>query len=168
MRLLVVRHARAEDRETFAATGQADAERPLTGEGIRRMKKAARGLRSLVPSIDLLVSSPLCRAVETARVIADVYGGGVRCIECDELAPGVPVQRLIDWLAQRSRRGTTCIVGHEPDLSGLLTVLLSDPSELPPKLKKGSASLVRFDGSIAASRGILQWHRSAGELASQP
>jgi phosphohistidine phosphatase len=165
MNLLVVRHARAEGRETFATTGKADSERPLTRNGIRRMKEAARGLRLLVPSIDLLVSSPFRRAVETARIIADAFGG-VRSVERDELAPEGHPQQLIDWLAAQQRRKTICIVGHEPDLSELLAVLLADRSKQPSKLKKGSATLVRFDGSPSASSASLRWHRSARELAS--
>jgi phosphohistidine phosphatase len=165
MQLLVIRHARAEDRETFAATGRPDADRPLTGKGIRRMKKAAHGLRSLVPSIDLLVSSPLRRAVETARIIADVYGG-VRWIERTELAPGVPPHQLIEWLAHQKENGTACIVGHEPDLSELLSALLMEESERPAKLKKGSASLIRFADRFAASGGKLKWYRSARDLSS--
>jgi phosphohistidine phosphatase len=167
MQLLVVRHARAEDREIFAAMAQPDSERPLTAKGIRRMKKAARGLRSLVPSIDLLISSPLRRAVETARIIGDVYGG-VRCIERDELAPGTAPRQLIDWLAAQREKGTACIVGHEPDLSELLRFLLAEKSEQPLKLKKGSASLVTFEGSIAPSGGSLKWYRSAADLAAHP
>jgi phosphohistidine phosphatase len=166
MKLLVVRHAQAEDRESFAATGQDDSKRPLTRKGIRRMTEAARGLRLLVPSIDLLVSSPLRRAVETARIIADAYGGLPR-IERDELLPGATSKELIDWLAETRGRGTACVVGHEPDLSELLADLLSDPSKAPPKLKKGSASLVRFEGAIAASGGSLQWYRPSDELAAQ-
>jgi phosphohistidine phosphatase len=50
MKLLLIHHARAEDRETFSETGPPDSERPLTDKGIRRMKKAARGLRRLVPA----------------------------------------------------------------------------------------------------------------------
>jgi phosphohistidine phosphatase len=130
------------------------------------MKEAAAGLCSLVPSIDLLVSSPLRRAVQTAHIIADAYGG-IRYIERDELAPGADPHPLIDWLAKRHGQGTACVVGHEPDLSTLLTVLLSDESELPPKLKKGSASLVRFDGPVAAASGSLRWHRSARQLATR-
>src|SRR5438034_514019 len=114
MQLIVVRHARAQDRETFAATGKPDSERPLTAKGIRRMKRAARGLCPLVPAIGLLASSPLRRAVETARIIADVYG--VRFVERDELAPGGDPELLIEWLAAQRARGTACIVGHEPDL----------------------------------------------------
>src|SRR5258706_16007485 len=101
MQLLVVRHARAEDREAFAATGQPDSERPLTAKGIRRMKKAARGLHTLVSSIDLLATSPLRRAVETARIMADLYGG-IPCIERDELAPGASSEHLTNRLARCS------------------------------------------------------------------
>src|SRR2546423_15723817 len=119
MQLLVVRHARAEDRETFAAMSQPDAERPLTAKGIRRMRKAARGLHTLMPSIDLLVTSPLRRTVETARIIADLYGG-IPCIERDELAAGASSEHLIEWLAAQKQHKITCIVGHEPDLSELL------------------------------------------------
>lgn len=164
MRFIVVRHARAEDRESFVASGQPDAKRPLTAKGIRRMKKAARGLRRLVPSIDLLVSSPLRRAVETARIIADVYGG-LRCVERDELTPGADSHPLIDWLAGQAQ-GSACIVGHEPDLSDLLKLLLPRDSTRPEKLKKGSACLLAFDGPIAASRGRLEWYRSSRELGA--
>jgi phosphohistidine phosphatase len=166
MDLMVVRHARAEDREKFAATGQDDTKRPLTAKGIRRMKKAAQGLRVLVPSINLLVSSPLRRAEQTAQIIARAYGG-IRCIERDELTPGWDPQRLIDWLASQRVTGTACIVGHEPDLGELLGLLLADASKRPAKVKKGSAALVRFKDVPAASTGKLQWYHSAKELGAQ-
>jgi phosphohistidine phosphatase len=165
MELLVVRHARAVDRETFVATGQPDSERPLTAKGIRRMKKTVRGLRSLVPSIDLLVSSPLRRAVETARIIADAYGG-LRVVERLELAPGTPPQKLIGWLDGQRDRSVVCIVGHEPNLSELLAELLTTDSQCPAKLKKGSGALIRFDGAVSAASGKLQWYHSARQIAS--
>ena len=58
------------------------------------------------------------------------------------------------------------LVGPEPDLSSLLSNLLADRSAQPKKLKKGSATLLRFDGGPVASReGSLLWCRSAKELA---
>jgi phosphohistidine phosphatase len=165
MDLLVVRHARAEDREEFAATGQPDSERPLTPKGIRRMTKAARGLRSLVPTIDLLVSSPFRRAVETAQIISEAYGE-MRYVLRDELASNPTPQRLIASLAKEREHGVVCIVGHEPDLSALIKALLTDKSQAPAKLKKGSATLIRFSGPVAASSGSMQWHHTARELAS--
>ena len=162
MDLLVIRHARAADRETFA---KSDAQRPLTRAGAQRMTKAMRGLRAMVPSIDLLVSSRLRRAVQTARIIANAYGD-LRVELRDELSPGAPPEQLIAWLGEQGKRGFTCIVGHEPDLSELLALLLADPARVPAKLKKGSASLVRFKGRGTASAGKLKWHRTAKELAA--
>jgi phosphohistidine phosphatase len=165
MQLLVVRHARAKDRQQFASSGMPDSERPLTAKGIRRMKKGARGLRSLVPCIDLLVTSPLRRAIETGQIISDVYGG-IRFIERSELAPAAAPQKLIDWLNDQPERRITCVVGHEPDLSELLTLVLAQESKRPAKLKKGSATLVKFDAAIKAASGRLQWYRPVRELAS--
>jgi hypothetical protein len=75
-----------------------------------------------VPSIDLLASSRLRRAVDTAQIIADTYAGISR-IERDELAPGADLEGLIHWLAAENVKHTLCIVGHEPDLSELLASL---------------------------------------------
>ena len=75
MRLLIVRHAIAEDRVAFAATGKDDDERPLTEEGRSRMEQGARGLRQLVPALDLVATSPLVRAVQTAEILAGAYEG---------------------------------------------------------------------------------------------
>src|SRR4051812_43352517 len=98
MRLLLIRHARAEDRRTFARTGKSDDQRPLTADGIRRMTKAAHGLHKLIPAIDLLATSPLRRAVETARIVAEIYED-LYFTEREELAPDADPERLIDWLA---------------------------------------------------------------------
>ena len=67
MRLLLIRHAIAEEREDFARTGKDDGLRPLTDDGRKKMKQAARGLRGLVPDIDLLATSPLTRVVAFAE-----------------------------------------------------------------------------------------------------
>jgi phosphohistidine phosphatase len=165
MQLLLVRHARAKDRDEFAASGKPDSARPRTKKGIRKMRAAARGLRALVPSIELLVSSPLRRAVQTAEIIAEVFEKA-EYVEREELKPGASPQRLIEWLARRKADGIVCIVGHEPDLSELLAELLGDQSKAPAALKKGSAALVKIDGAIVASGGRLQWYHTAKELAS--
>ena len=73
MRLLIVRHAIAEDRETFARTGKKDALRPLTRYGRVQMRQAAKGLRRILPSIDLVGTSPLRRTVQTAEILAAAY-----------------------------------------------------------------------------------------------
>ncbi|HEX7242015.1 MAG TPA: histidine phosphatase family protein, partial [Longimicrobiaceae bacterium] len=97
MQLLVVRHAIAEDREEFARTGADDSLRPLTPEGRRRMRRAARGLRRLVPRLGLLASSPLTRAAQTAQILAEAYGG-TETATFPELEPGSHPAALVDRL----------------------------------------------------------------------
>src|SRR5262249_31041428 len=75
MKLLLIRHAIAEEREDFARTGKDDRLRPLTDEGRKRMKQAARGLLETLPEIDLLATSPLTRAAQTGAIVDSVYGG---------------------------------------------------------------------------------------------
>src|SRR5437899_2009147 len=87
MHLLVVRHGIAEGRKASARTNRDDAARRLTAEGRRKMKNGALGLRQLVPEVDLLASSPLRRAADTAEIIARAYGE-LRVKQVPELAPG--------------------------------------------------------------------------------
>src|ERR1035437_9242251 len=62
----IIRHASAEERSAFAATGKSNDRRPLTDEGRRKMTEAAEGLRALVPHLDVIAASPLVRAQQTA------------------------------------------------------------------------------------------------------
>ena len=155
MRLLVVRHAIAEDREAFAATGRDDASRPLTNGGKRKMQRAARGLLSLVPSIDALVASPLVRAQETADIIRKAYEMD-RIETAAELEPDRPVDDVVAGLA-RYQSEVVAIVGHEPQLSRLVTYLLSGTDRSGVELKKGGACLLEFEGPARANGGDLLW-----------
>src|ERR1051325_10984520 len=73
MRLLLVRHADAGDAGEFARTGQPDSMRPLSEKGRRQIADAAEGLIELLPSANVIVSSPYVRAVQTAATLKDVY-----------------------------------------------------------------------------------------------
>ena len=86
MRLLVIRHAVAEERDAFAVTGQPDARRPLTDDGRTKMKAGARGLRGIVPRLNVLATSPLLRAAQTAEIVSREYGG-IESRTVQELSP---------------------------------------------------------------------------------
>lgn len=60
--LVLIRHAIAEARAEFARTGRGDHQRPPTGDGRRRMRLAAAGLRRVLPALGVLASSPPVRA----------------------------------------------------------------------------------------------------------
>src|SRR3954471_22477455 len=110
MQLVVIRHAIAMEREEFAPTGRDDSLRPLTAKGEAKMKKAAAGLRELVPSIEVLAASPYARAQQTAQIVAAEYER-VRVETTSSLEPESAMEEFTEWL-RRQRGETVAVVGH--------------------------------------------------------
>ena len=165
MQLLVIRHAIAEEREDFAASGASDDERPITSFGRRRMRRNADGLRRVAPPIDLLASSPLVRAQQTARIVAERFG--IDTVETVEsLRPGSPAKTFSAWLARQDQDSTIAIVGHEPHLGSTITWFLSGVEEPRMTLKKGGVALLEFAEKPGAARGTLSWLLTPSHLRS--
>lgn len=167
MNLLVIRHAIAEDKEAFAASGRSDDQRPLTEEGRSKMRRAAGGLRLACPRVAVLASSPLLRARETAEIVASALRvSRVEIVEA--LRPDRPFEELRGWLrgrvAPNGEDVTVAVVGHEPHLSGLVTWLMTGGSESRIELKKGGACLLAFDRSPAAGEAVLRWALTPSQL----
>ncbi|HYJ80799.1 MAG TPA: histidine phosphatase family protein [Longimicrobiaceae bacterium] len=163
MKLLVVRHAIAEDRDEFAYTGRPDAERPLTKQGRERMRRAVAGLVHLAPRIDVLATSPLVRAVQTADLVAEEYGG-LQPVTVDELAPEHAPEAMLPWLRTHEGDAVVAVIGHEPHLSFLVGWLLTGRHESFVELKKGAATLLDFDDPPAAGNATLLWALAPGHL----
>ena len=156
MRLLVVRHAIAEDREGFARSHKDDADRPLTSEGRNKMERAALGLKALIPELNVLAASPYKRAFDTAEIIASAYGD-LTVERVPELTPGAGVDRVVAWLTGRHARGSVAVVGHEPDLSRLVCTLLAATNGPFLELRKGAACLLEFPGPVGRGAATLDW-----------
>ncbi|WP_105317317.1 SixA phosphatase family protein [Thermus tenuipuniceus] len=116
MELLLVRHALALPPEGEGE--EADHLRPLAPRGVRRFRKVVRGLRGLGVKLDLIVTSPKRRALETAEILADLLEGE-SWVSSHLAAP--PSEAL---LAELPKEGRLAVVGHEPYLSELLVWLL--------------------------------------------
>lgn len=155
MQLLVIRHAPAGDRELFLRTHDDDRERPLTEQGARRMRRGTRGLRRLVPELDLVVSSPLRRAAETTAIVAEAYGAEI--LELEALAPGAPRADRVRFLADRDPEARLAIVGHAPDLDEDVSWLLAGVRHPFVGLAKGGACLLELGDAIDAGRAELRW-----------
>jgi phosphohistidine phosphatase len=163
MDLLIIRHGIAGDQAEFARTGRPDEERPLTEAGKRKMRRGARGLRALVPTIGTLASSPLVRARETAEIIAQEYGG-IAVHTVSALEPDQPPYAVAAWLRRHSAQ-PTAIVGHDPGLSDLVGWLLTGTPRSLIKFKKGGACLVALpDSEPSPGTGILQWALTSSHL----
>ena len=156
MKLLVIRHAVAMDQGEFARTGQSDDLRPLTDEGKNEMEQVAAGLRAEVKTLDLLATSPLVRARETAVIVATAYGIGPTEVT-DSLVPGASLESFEEWCASFADRKIIGVVGHEPHLSRLVTWLVTGKGESRIRLRKAGACLLEFDGGVKRDAGTLSW-----------
>lgn len=162
MKLLMVRHAIAEEREDFARTGKDDDLRPLTDEGRKKMKQIARGLRKLCPDVELLATSPLTRAAQTAAILDSVYGG-LQEVEIDDLSPDASPADFLRWLRQQ-KHGIIAAVGHEPSISLILSWLLTGAERRIFSFRKGGACLLDFPGEVGAGTATLLWALTPGQL----
>jgi phosphohistidine phosphatase len=162
MKLLVVRHGDAGDAEEFAKTGEPDHLRPLTSKGRKQIADAAEGLRVLVPSADLIVTSPYVRAVQTADIVKTAYGPIGEEVS-NTFEPEVLPAACEQWLRDHANE-VTIAVGHEPHLSALVTWLMCGGEDARVEMKKGGACLLVFDGAPKRGEGVLRWLMGPKEL----
>ena len=162
MRVLIIRHGIAEERDDWAKTGKSDDLRPLTDDGARSVKKMARGLMLEVPQLMAIASSPLVRAWETAHIVGEVYNKrGPEALKA--LAPGGDPVQVLEWI-NGFEGGALALVGHEPDLGELVGWLCTGKTGTGPSLKKGGVALVEFDTARTASTATLRWLLYPGHL----
>jgi phosphohistidine phosphatase len=153
MRVLVIRHAHAAQQ----VPGVPDAERPLTTEGERRFRAAARGLARLVRP-DVLLTSPLRRARQTAAIAAAAWGA-IEATPEPALASG-NLAEILGALEAQPPDATIAVVGHEPTVSALVAELVgarTGPDAEPPlSFTPGAAALLEVSSIIRRS-GRLVW-----------
>jgi phosphohistidine phosphatase len=148
MELYFLRHGIAAE---VGPAGSGDAGRPLTKEGIAKMRAVAHGLRQLGVRPDVLLSSPFVRAHETAEIVARELGLKLHLAE--ELAPGCDLAQLFALLGQHRAAVCVMVVGHEPDFSAMVGELTGGSRLL---MKKGG--LARVDLELLEERaGTLAW-----------
>jgi phosphohistidine phosphatase len=150
--LYLVRHAIAEPRD--AERWPDDSQRPLSEDGIELFRTAARGLRRIGVEVDAVLASPYVRAWQTAELLAEEAGWPAP-EESAELRPFSALSEGVTLLQGRPE-SSLALVGHQPHLSELASVLLtgSDTSRL--ELKKGGVIWLRFQGEPEAGTGLLR------------
>jgi phosphohistidine phosphatase len=157
MRVLIVRHAPAEDRQVFARSGQSDNLRPLSRAGKEKMSLNIKGLQKIILALDGIAESPLVRAQQTADYLASAYPKAIR-ETLPALAPNGNYGEILKYLQQYTHTNKTiALVGHEPDLGELATWLLTGEAENWMPLKKGSACLLEFFYEVDTSQAELCW-----------
>lgn len=161
MKLYLVRHAEAQDKADRAD----DASRRLTAHGRERTRAAAAGMRRLRLTFDAILTSRLVRAVETAEIIAQAYGNEPSPQKFPPLETGVAPAEALSAIVPFARHENVMIVGHEPQLSGLLSLLLTASAEtLRSDFKKGACAAIEVPSRIERGVGTLLWMLTARQL----
>ncbi|MCC7125464.1 MAG: phosphohistidine phosphatase SixA [Acidobacteria bacterium] len=154
LELYLVRHAIAAERGPKYPD---DRLRPLTADGIRRFKESVRGLAELGVHVDIVLTSPLTRAEQTATLLADgLTKGRIPVQEVEALAPGGRANAITDAIARAARKhARIALVGHQPDLGELAARLLGARGEI--EFRKGAVCAIDVDGATPAGPGTLRW-----------
>jgi len=155
MELLILRHAIAYPRD--AGRWPDDDERPLTAQGIRRARRAATGLKRILQRPQLVLTSPLVRARDTAMIFRQA-AGWPRAVQCAVLTPSSQPAQTLEMLRREGAKAKcVAVVGHQPHLGRLLALCLrGDCRPEAFELKKSAVAWIWFDRLPTAHAGELR------------
>jgi phosphohistidine phosphatase len=167
MQIHICRHAQAE---ASSVTGL-DFDRPLTREGRLQARYLAGLLSGATPQEQprRVLASPAIRTQQTAQAIADELGVGITTL--DELLPGCAAGAAIAAIERHCDRTPVLLVGHNPTVSVVVSVLLHGPSGSVsmqgPALRTGQMATIDVDADITPGAcRLIDLHRYEPALAS--
>lgn len=163
MNLFLLRHGLAVEPGT--AGYSKDADRPLTPKGERKLWRAAKTMKALDLSFDLILSSPYLRARQTAAILAQALDAKDRLELSGSLAPGNPTRKIIECLHRLPMPDNVLLVGHEPGLSQLISLLVAGDSGLSVLMKKGGLCKLSAESLKPGRCATLQWLLTPKQMA---
>lgn len=159
--VMLLRHAIADD----ASTSGRDEDRRLTGEGKRKLREVVAGMRALELPVDVVMASPLRRAVETAEIVAEGFESKRQIEVSSALSPGAGPDAVIAALAHVGRPAGLVLVGHEPDLAALAsTLLVGTPGLLHMEFRKAGLAGIVVASLPPRSAGALDFFLTPAQL----
>jgi phosphohistidine phosphatase len=160
MNLYIIRHAIAVEEDSSGD----DAQRALTEKGVRKMRQIAKGLRILGVEFDAILSSPYLRAQQTAGILADAFKMKKQVAFSDNLVPMGNPDLLIAEVNEKYSVDSLAIVGHEPYLSTLISLLVAKSAPVDMTLKKGGVCRLSTDDLHHSHTATLEWLLTPGVL----
>jgi phosphohistidine phosphatase len=150
--LYLIRHGVAAERgENYPD----DTKRPLTNEGVQKLRKEAKALVALDITFDVILTSPLVRTRQTAEVVAGAFRNAPPIVNMPSLAPGSSHNAIIEELSKQQRRHRIAMVGHEPGIGELAGRLIG--VRRPLEFKKGAICRIDVAALPPTGPGQLKW-----------
>jgi phosphohistidine phosphatase len=150
MNVYVLRHASAGIRRENPIL---DVKRPLDKEGKQQCILVGGLLNALNVQFDLIASSPLKRALQTASLVGTEVGYDTKIQVTEALAPTATVALFQEFAASLAKYDNVLIVGHNPNLSQFLGSLIVAPGRANIRLRKGAIARVEY----TRKPGVLNW-----------
>jgi phosphohistidine phosphatase len=161
MECILFRHGIAADQVDWDGP---DDRRPLVPKGIEKTAASARGLVRLGIEPSHIWSSPLTRALQTAKILHTAFRLLSEIDVSEDLRPEAAPERLLDVLARQSNDACVVCVGHQPHLGDLAGVSLFGGPVMGLELKKAGACCIRFNGALKPGEGVLRWWLTPSQL----
>jgi phosphohistidine phosphatase len=150
--LYLIRHGIAAERgDNFPD----DTKRPLTSDGVQKLRKEAKALLALDVTFDVILTSPLARTRQTAEIIGAAFRNPPPIVNMVSLVPGGAHHAIIEELAKQHRRHRIALVGHEPGIGELAGRLIG--LRRPLEFKKGAICRIDVPALPPAGPGQLRW-----------
>ena|SRR5579883_707398 len=151
MIIYFLRHANAGEKKTDP---RKDEKRPLDESGVAQSVDVGRVLARMDVHVDIVLSSPLKRATQTAALVANELGHESTLQIDNALRPEAQFVAFRELLSRCAKHEAIMVVGHNPSMNEFLSLLLSrgTNSQLT-ELKKGSVARVDVD----RKRAVLKW-----------
>ncbi len=152
MIIYFLRHASAGQSK---ANPQQDAKRPLDKQGIEQCGYIGRALASMDVQVDVIISSPLKRATQTASLVANEIGYDSKIVFSPALDKDAEFSAFRALLEKHAKQDAVMVVGHNPNLSEFLSLILSGgATDRAVNLKKGAVARVEWD---TRKPSVLNW-----------
>jgi phosphohistidine phosphatase len=159
--IYILRHGKAE----VNVTGGSDADRQLTKKGRDEIHAVAHWIASQDLRFDLIATSPLARAQETAAIIADVLGAAEKMRTWKALAPGGDPDTVFREIGRHPAASAVLLVGHEPLLSSLVSRIIAGDEGAGIAMTKGALAKIRNYSFAHRPSGELHWLLTAKQMA---
>jgi phosphohistidine phosphatase len=156
MELFILRHGEAGERTSSLA---GDKKRPLTSSGKFEISEIAKALKIIGLRFDLVITSPLKRAYDTATIVSEVLKIGNKVQVWKELSPEGKKTELYRKISELKEEYVVLMVGHQPLLGEMTNDIIHRGKSSPCNLllKKGGIIRIRLKARSSVPKGELRW-----------
>ena len=164
MNIFVLRHGIAVELGSPGITR--DSDRTLTPKGERKVWQVADAVAAMEICFQLILTSPYARARQTAEIVADALGAKKKLEETEHLTPGGSIKRLIEYIRGiKPAPESVLLVGHEPYLSELVSVLMAGDTSAAVMMKKGGLCKLSAETLTDGRCATMEWLLTPKQMA---